>query len=269
MEEQRDKKLKIVIAILASLLIISAALLAGILAVRHFSYSEAVSVELPDNIITPENVSSQERTGHAQNIPASEIGHAQDTPVSETAGTTPAGSTRADALSLHSKKPGENVSFQVANMFPGDSETKYYRIRVFYKDNIIVRYHADIRPGYGKLAEVLKVKIRLPETDELLYDGLMRDMPESLNHELYTNKSTQSELYYEITAYLDTSTGNEYMDKGLIADFRWWVEETSHLDAPKTSDTLNVCLWVCLVTGAFLLFILFGIRRKEAANEKQ
>jgi len=269
MEEQRSKKLKIVIVILASLLIISAALLAGILAVRHFSHSEAVSVELPDNILTPEDAFSQEGTGHAQNNPESEIGHAPNTLVSETAGTTPASSTRADALSLHSRKPEENVSFQVTNMFPGDGKTKYYRIRVFYKDSITVRYHADIRHGYEKLAEVLKVRIRLPETGELLYDGLMRDMPESLNHELDTNKSTQSELYYEITAYLDTSVGNEYMDKELIADFRWWVEETGNLDAPKNGDVKNVCLWICLATGALLLFILFGIRRKEAADEKQ
>ena len=155
-------------------------------------------------------------------------------------------------------------------MFPGDSETKYYCVRVSHKGDVVLRFRADVRPGYEKLAEVLCCRITLPENSGVLYDGLMRDMPESLNHALNTDKGTASEVYYEITAYLDTSVGNEYMNKDLIADFRWWVEETGNLDSPQTGDSFNLYLWMCIAVGSlFLLILLWKKRKKEdAANER-
>lgn len=178
--------------------------------------------------------------------------------------------TKASAVSLHTKQPEENKSFEVTNMFPGDSETTYFRVKISYKGDVIVRYHADIQPQYEKLAEVMKVKVRLVDSDRVLYDGLMRDMPKSLECPLYTTKSTQSELCYEITAYLDTSVGNEYQNKQLVADFRWWVEETENLDPPKTGDTTGIYIGLGLVSGALVvLFLLLGKRRKESSDEYQ
>ena len=230
MEKQKNKKLKMAIVILAILLAVSAVSLAGTLIIRYFSYHEPASVEVPGNIITPESEIGTD-TGKADTTdsfqtpstdnPSDETTSAAsseeknnsntpdrtDTPNTsenvsnaETSAPGSENSTKASAISLHSKQPEENTPFQVTNMFPGDNETKYYRIKVNYKGDIIVRHHADIRPGYEKLAEVLKVRIRLLSEDKLLYDGLMRDMPESLNHPLYTTEKTQSELYYEITA---------------------------------------------------------------------
>lgn len=268
--EQKNKKLTIVIVILTVLLCLSVTALTGTLLHNHFVRTEPTTVEVPSNIITPdgENNSSAET-----NPPPFEStnGEASSEPDASTVPDQSVSSSKASAIALHNRKPEDNTPFQVTNMFPGDRETKYYCVKVSYKGDIIVRYHADIRPEYEKLAEVLKVKIRLPETDETLYDGLKRDMPQSLNHALYTNEKTQSELYYEITAYLDTSVGNEYMDKELIADFRWWVEETENLDSSQTGDTLNIYLWIALASGSlFILFILILLlvkRRKEADDE--
>lgn len=185
----------------------------------------------------------------------------------------PAGAANAATLSLHTRQPEENKTFQTENMFPGDSETKYYRIKASYKGNIIIRYHADIHPGYEQLAAVLKVKVRLHGADGFLregvtlYDGPMSDMPKSLNQTLHTNQSTQSELYYEITAYLDTSVGNEYQNQELKADFRWWVEERDNLTPPKTGDRSHIQLWIALACGSLIcMIILFAKRRKEAAD---
>lgn len=234
-KESKGSKLKAAIIILAILLVISLTALVGILTFRQLSSSEPTFVEAPGNIITSD--------------------------VSR---------TKADVIALHNKKPENNIPFQAANLFPGDAETKYYCVKVSYKDDIVVRFHADIRPGGEKLAEVLKVKISLPDTDELLYEGLMRDMPQTLDHPLYTNAGTQTELYYEITSYLDTSVGNDYMNRNLIADFRWWVEENNHLDFPQTGDTSNIGLWIVLASGSlFLLLILLAKRRKEAAGEAE
>lgn len=286
MKEQKNK-LKIIIIVLAILLALSVAGLATILLYNHFVSNEPAFAELPGNIITPDAedgstvepiIPVNETQGveadrvTAPSAPGSEPASATEAP-SGSNSTKPSGAasvsgTKVNALVLHNRNPGDNVPFQVTNMFPGDAETKYYCVKVSYKGDIVVRYHADIRKGYEKLAEVLKVRIFMPDTDELLYDGLMRDMPKSLNHPLYTNASTQNELYYEITAYLDTSVGNEYMEKALIADFRWWVEETNNLDSPVTGDTSNVRLWIYLAAGSLvLLLILLAVRRREVDDE--
>ena len=129
-----------------------------------------------------------------------------------------------------------------------------------------MHYKATVRPGYEKLAEVMKVRVKLLSTDETMYDGLMRDMPESLTHKLASQKTTTDELYYEITAYLDTSVGNDYQNKDLIADFKWWVEETGNLDDPTiTGDTSSIVLWAMLAacSGSMIILLLITRRRKE------
>ena len=143
--------------------------------------------------------------------------------------------------------------------------TKYFRIKVSYEDKVTVHYHADIRPGYEKLAEVLKARVvLLSDNGRVLYDGLMRDMPKSLTHKLSSAKRTSDELYYEITAYLDTSVGNEYQQKSLIADFRWWIEETGNLTPPTGSDS-HFTLWLTLAvaSGAACLIVLIVYRRRK------
>lgn len=124
-----------------------------------------------------------------------------------------------------------NVPFSITNMFPGDSVSKDFIIEVSHKKAITLFYHADIRPGFEVLAEVLNIKIELPEKGETLYNGLMRDMPNSVQ---YGMESSEQSLLYRITVYLDTSVGNineidtdgrRYMNQELIADFRWWYLE--------------------------------------------
>lgn len=273
--ERQKKKLKTAIIILAILLGVSVVALSSTLLYNYFIRSEQTSVEVPGNIITP-NGERLKYTGYTGEVGFSAKPHTSELPkpfepkpsAVQTTESSSVISTKASAISLHNKQPEDNTPFRMTNMFPGDSETKFFRIKVSYNGDIIVRYHSDIRPGYEKLAEVLKVRVTLPETDQLLYDGLMRDMPDSLNYAFYTNERTQSELYYAITAYLDTSVGNDYQDKELIADFRWWVEETEHLDAPQTGDTSNIYLWLCLVGGSLFCLILFlAKRRKEVADE--
>ena len=147
-------------------------------------------------------------------------------------------------------------------MFPGDSIINNYCVKVSYKNTITVRYHADIKPGYEKLAEVLKVKVNLINKGEILYDGLMKDMPEALKHTLTSKASDREALYYEITAYLDTKVGNEYQNKDLVANFQWWVEETGNLEPPKTGDTFNPVMWILLAGTSSLIIILLLYARK-------
>lgn len=280
-EQQKKKKIKIVIIILAILLGVSITALAGMLIYNHFAAKQPVSVVVPENIITPETDESKSDVDDSDTdstdpkpdgtSPSEDENNSNTQNGNTSNGATGGGSTDslnsdkiATALSLYNRNPGDNTPFEVRNMFPGDKETKYYCVKVSHKDDVIVRFHADIQDGYEKLAEVLKCRIVLLSTGEIMYDGLMRDMPESINHKLTTTEKTTSELYYEITAYLDISVGNEYMEKDLIADFKWWVEEIGNLEPPQTGDNSNLALWACLASGSlFMLILLAKKRRKE------
>ncbi len=182
-----------------------------------------------------------------------------------------------------------NVPFSVGNMFPGDSEQKEFTVKVSHKKPAVLYYHADIQNGSEKLAEVLMVKIELPEKDKTLYEGLMKDMPDALEHSL---KADEKEVLYCITAWLDTSVGNEYQNQTLMADFRWWyvTEESGKTDSEevkpedtnddgsvtvqgkpsKTGDSSPIFTYIALAAGAIIIYtvILLGKRKKEADRDE-
>ena len=270
---EQKKKIKVIIIVLAILLGLSLLALGGTLIYNKIANPPPATVTVPDNLITPDDDTTKPDSSDTEKPDSSET----QTPSSSadaSSSAVPTQSTTAETkkaatIELYNKQPEENTPFAVGNMFPGDVETKYFRVRVSYHDKITVHYKATVRPGYEKLAEVLKVRVKLLSTGEMLYDGLMRDMPESLTHKLASKKSTPDELYYEITAYLDTSVGNDYQNKDLIADFRWWVEETGNLDnSPQTGDTSNILLWAVLAAGSLSMMILLLVTRRRKEDEE-
>lgn len=263
--EKKQKTVIIIIAVLAVLLAISLISLAAVVIYRRSTGTRPVSANAPDNIITPENATTsfedtQGAGSTASNVSDGKTGVAS---LSQTANTSQSSNAVGGAFTLHKKNVGDNTAFAVSNLFPGDSETGDYRIRVSHKGNVVLRFHADVRPGYEKLAEVLSCRVVLPDTGETLYEGLMRAMPASLNYTLITDKVKISEVHYKVTAYLETDVGNAYMNRDLIADFRWWVEETEYLDSPKTGDYSGAVPWICLSVGGVVALILFAARRKK------
>ena len=253
---EQKKKIKISIIVLACLLGLSLLALGGTLVYNKLANHTPATVTVPDNLITPDKDTTKPDSGDTEKPESAET---------QTQSTT-AEAKKAATVELYNKQPEENTAFTVGNMFPGDSETKYFRVRVSFHDKITVHYKATVRPGYEKLAEVLKVRVKLLTTGETLYDGRIAAMPESLTHKLASKKSTTDELYYDITAYLDTSVGNDYQNKDLLADFKWWVEETGNLDnSPQTGDASNILLWALLAAGSLsvMILLLVVLRRKE------
>lgn len=149
-------------------------------------------------------------------------------------------------LTLDSRNDYENVPFEASNMFPGDTETNIYNVKVVYEDTVKVRFRINIHENYEKLAEVLRCKIVLKNTEETLYDGLMKDAPNAMEHTLAKTEGNEAELTYEINAYLDTSVGNEYQGKKLKAAFVWWIEgeedlsDTDENQQPESADKTDV-----------------------------
>ena len=253
-----EKKIKVTILILSILLGLSLLALAGTLIRARLTDSDPDAVTVPDNLITPEEDTGTEDARTPGSGTSSAPAPAQST----------AATQKAAAIALYNKHPEDNTPFTVGNMFPGDSETKYFCVQVSYHDKVTVHYKAVVRPGYEKLAEVLKVRVKLLSTGETMYDGLMRDMPQSLTHKLASESSVTQELYYEITAYLDTSVGNAYQNQDLIADFQWWVEETGSLDSPETGDASRDMLWAVagVCSGGLLLLLVLRKRKEDEAD---
>lgn len=289
----KQKTVKILIAVLATLLALSLIALGATVIVNKLR-SREVQVSVPDNLITPDDGSD----GDDSNVPADDDADSTDStadtdtgikdnapsdtaPNTDTAvkdnekdgtadGNASEDTKSATALRLYDKNPRENDPFHVVNMFPGDRITQYYRVEVSYKGTVTVHFGTKIRPGYEKLSEVLRAKVTLLTTGETLYDGLMAEMPESLDHKLGSDTDTKDELFYEITAYLDTSVGNDYQDKGLVADFNWWVEEAENLTpSQQTGDALIILLSVAAAACAccLVLIIIIKRRKKEEKND--
>ena len=142
-----------------------------------------------------------------------------------------------------------------------DAETQNDCVQVDHKGDVTVHFRAEVRPGYEKLAEVLKLRVSVGGS--VLYDGLMAEMPAAVDTLLPAGSDT---LDYQLTAYLDTSVGNPYMYQQLVADFYWWVADSEEL-APPTGDTMQPLLWgaAVLVSGAALTVLLR--RRREVSHD--
>ena len=164
-------------------------------------------------------------------------------------------------IRLYDRSPEYNREFSVTNMFPGDAETQNDCVQVDHKGDVTVHFRAEVRPGYEKLAEVLKLRVSVGGS--VLYDGLMAETPAAVDTLLPAGSDT---LDYQLTAYLDTSVGNPYMYQQLVADFYWWVADSEEL-APTTGDTMQPLLWgaAVLVSGAALTVLLR--RRREVSHD--
>ena len=145
-------------------------------------------------------------------------------------------STKDATIKIYKRHADDAAAFRVFNMFPGDSYTKSYFVEVSHRGTVTVRFRPELRLGSEKLAEVLKCKIVLRGENKPLYDGLMKDFVNSVNVQISSATNKTTELTYDITVYLDTSVGNDYMNRELMADFRWWVYDGDVNPNPPFTD---------------------------------
>ena len=229
------KKMKVVIIVLSILLGLSLSALAGVVILDLFGFSIGSAV-VPDNYIEPSGNSEVSMSFQTNSIKTPMLLSAFVPNVNMARVTSMASffdslvlsnKEQAAVISIYKNHAEDSTPFNVANMFPGDSETKTYYVDVSHRGKLTVHFRVDIYTGYKKLAEVLKCKVVLRDENKVLYDGLMRDIPEGIDHTVNSSVKTTTRLTYDITVYLDTSVGNEYMNKELEADFCWWVEDKS------------------------------------------
>ena len=159
---EQKKEIKVIIIVLAWLLGLSLLALGGTLIYNKIANTTSATVTVPDNLITPDDDTTKPDSSESNSqAPDSSETQTPSSSADTSSSAVPAQSTTAETkkaatIELYNKQPEENTAFAVGNMFPGDSETKYFRVRVSYHDKITVHYKATVRPGYEKLAEVRK-----------------------------------------------------------------------------------------------------------------
>lgn len=260
---KKIEKKKLVIVILSILIGVNICALATIIVYNRFHRSNSTSVIVPDNIISGDDNPDSTATPDTVNTTTPFI--SQD-PITVTEQPR-----YADLLVLYKHQNADNTPFSVSNMFPGDSVTKYYCLRFTFRHTVTLCFRADIQRGNNELADAVGIRIVFPGTGHVLYDGLMKDMPESLTHAFTSSSVTTEDVFYEVSVYLDTSVGNECMDQEVVANFKWWIEEVENLEpSPQTGDDSKAGVWAIVLFTAFYLFIIYTLKsREEKKNEQQ
>lgn len=137
-----------------------------------------------------------------------------------------------DAIVLNGPDKSANQVFTAEDMFPGDEFSQDYELNISHEEDISVMFKAEVQEGYVELSEVLKLRVEIPGV-QVLYDDLMKDMPDSV---AYLLRGNQPKVTYRLTVYLETTVGNKsetdpdgkrYQNKDLKADFSWWYMSES------------------------------------------
>lgn len=262
---RQAKQLKTAIVILLALLLLSAGALAGrVVSLNFFKDDPSVSVA-PNNFLGEAPaafaVASVERAGGAKNAPSPSGSSAAP------GGSAEAIKKEAAVIELYKGQPSDNEKFQVANMLPGDCETKYFAVKVSHRADAAVSFNAAVTQQTKNLAEVLHIKVTRLENGKVLYDGAFAGMNgDGYGETFAATQSTETVAYYKIEVSLPTSVGNEYQAAKLLADFTWTVKDAEILEPPKTGDNSNLPLYflmMCCALAMLLLLLFFRRGKKE------
>lgn len=172
--------------------------------------------------------------------------------------------------------PGAQEAMGMAGMLPGDSVEKAYTVSVKYSEPVKLHFGAALRSngsaGGQLLAEGLLITVY--RDGKLLYEGTVAGLAESKQAQegLEILEPSPTKLTYTIKATLPTSAGNEYQDKTVTVDLKWWLTSDSGdgghhgsgevVVAPKTGDAFPMELMTgAAVLALVLLAVLLGRRR--------
>lgn len=218
MGEKNKRIIQILIAVLSAVLSLCLILLLSTVLLRHL-YGDSGTTVTDINSAAP-----------------------HDTPLSDV------------AITLSGSQAESSTAFSLTNLLPGKKETKSFYIQVSYRKQLSLCCDATVCSD-NALADMMYVTIRLPSTDEELYDGPIKDMA-CLSYDLQAPSKTTEEITYEVSLYLDPDADNAYQDMEFEAEFRWWAQQPESLASPRHSDIIKALLCISLFMTAGLVAIV-------------
>lgn len=276
-QTKKPKRLKVIIIILSVLLVLSAGGLAARMIYLNFFAPTQSTATVPDNLIGEESSEANPTESSEDSSNQTGSDNAADTNSTNTSASSRPQPDQADkpsaeakVLELYQGKPGDNERFEVKNMFPGDTETKYFCLKVNHNKDIDLFFRADITEQTKNLGDVLHIKVTHLESGKELFDGAFSEINgREFSELLKVNEEKSTIAYYQVDVSLDTSVGNDYQAAKLTADFEWYVKDDGGLTPPQTGDTTNLTLWIILAASSLLLILLLTFRRRKEDEQHE
>ena len=141
------------------------------------------------------------------------------------------------SLELYKNHPQDNEPFQVSNMVPGDNVSQNFTVRIYHKKQVTLYFKGLVTDQSKNLGNVLQVRVTDQDSGKVICQGTFN----SINNKEYSQDiaqagSGQTDVTYQVDAWLDTSVGNAYQKAFLDADFQWYVKDDGNTEPTQPSD---------------------------------
>lgn len=177
---------------------------------------------------------------------------------------------------------GNHAAMTASGMLPGDSEEKTFTVTVKHRKTATVHFEArlandsviDATTG-RKLSDGMNIKV--VQGTDTLYNGSIAGLTTATPRpavDVEVPGSRTTDLPYTITVSLPTSAGNEFQNKTLTIDLKWWLVSdeggggggTIIVNPPKTGDDFSLPLMGGAALVSLSLLAVLLLRRRKGEN---
>mgnify|MGYP004497507389 FL=1 len=141
------------------------------------------------------------------------------------------------SLELYKKHAQDNEAFQVSNMVPGDNVSQNFTVRIYHKKQVTLYFKGLVTDQSKNLGNVLQVRVTDQDSGKVICQGTFNSINnKEYSQEIAQSGSGQTDVTYQVDAWLDTSVGNAYQKAFLDADFQWYVKDDGNTEPTQPSD---------------------------------
>lgn len=177
---------------------------------------------------------------------------------------------------------GNHAAMTASGMLPGDSEEKTFTVTVKHRKTATVHFEAKLANDSviddttgRKLSDGMNIKV--VQGTNTLYNGSIAGLTTATPRpavDVEVAGSRTTDLPYTITVSLPTSAGNEFQNKTLTIDLKWWLVSdeggggggTIIVDSSKTGDDFSLPLMGGAALVSLSLLAVLLLRRRKGEN---
>lgn len=177
---------------------------------------------------------------------------------------------------------GDHAAMTASGMLPGDSEEKTFTVTVKHRKTATVHFEAKLANDSviddttgRKLSDGMNIKV--VQGTNTLYNGSIAGLTTATPRptvDVEVPGSRTTDLPYTITVSLPTSAGNEFQNKTLTIDLKWWLVSdeggggggTIIVKPPKTGDDFSLPLMGGAALVSLSLLAVLLLRRRKGEN---
>lgn len=177
---------------------------------------------------------------------------------------------------------GNHAAMTASGMLPGDSEEKTFTVTVKHRKTATVHFEAKLANDSviddttgRKLSDGMNIKV--VQGTDTLYNGSIAGLTTATPRpavDVEVPGSRTTDLPYTITVSLPTSAGNEFQNKTLTIDLKWWLVSdeggggggTIIVDSSKTGDDFSPFLMGGAALVSLSLLAVLLLRRRKGEN---